>query len=490
MVSPPPGVSSADRVPPIASVRPAGDGQPEAQAAGAGVAEPLERLEHPLPLRPAGTPGPRSTTITSTVSGSTWASTRTGLPPETPHGVADQVGDDPLEQAGVGGAPAAPTPRPRGDDARRVAGDGQRQHLLEAAGAQHRVEQPALQPGQVEQVVDEPLELLGRRRRRRATSSRRSSRRRRPRRAARRRRPASWPAGCAGRGRPRAGWRCEVASARSRAAARSSRSRSRRYSSTRPVCTAKRLEHPLVAWPAAARRTAPARGRRRPGPGCRPRRAWPRGAAPAGGQHRQPAGPCVEQRDGVLAERLAEPLDDRLGGVLAGQHRPGQRAQRRRLGAGARSPRRPGATPGRRRSRRRPRRRRTPAAPRGCVGSAIVNRADRRGEEPVEHEEPDDAPRAARAAGRRPGRPATVAASKQQHRPAGAGRCRAKRVQRPGQQRPAAPARATQPATWRRRLSGESSGRRSARRRDLVVGDQVDVDRARRARRSGRPSCR
>ena len=50
---------------------------------------------------------------------------------------------------------------PRG--ARRPArgGDRQRQHLVEAAGSQHRVDQPALQPRQVEQVVDEPLQLLG-----------------------------------------------------------------------------------------------------------------------------------------------------------------------------------------------------------------------------------------------------------------------------------------------------------------------------------------
>ena len=46
MVSPPPGVSSGSRLPPIASVSPRAKGQAQADAGGVvGIAEPLERDE-------------------------------------------------------------------------------------------------------------------------------------------------------------------------------------------------------------------------------------------------------------------------------------------------------------------------------------------------------------------------------------------------------------------------------------------------------------
>ena len=67
MVSPPPGVSSASSGAALRLGQPAGDrqarGRPRRRR---GVAEPLERLEHPAPRSPAATPGPWSTTRSAT----------------------------------------------------------------------------------------------------------------------------------------------------------------------------------------------------------------------------------------------------------------------------------------------------------------------------------------------------------------------------------------------------------------------------------------
>ena len=289
MVSPPPGVSSADRVPPSASVRPRATASP--------------RPRPPLPVSSSrwngsnirsrssgGMPGPRSTTITSTVSGSTCASTRTGRPRGVPDGVADQVGDHPLEQAGVGGDQGSGLLDLEAYGVRLVAGDRQRQHLVEAAGAQHRVDQPALQPGQVEQVVDEPLQLLGGVRPRNGPARAGRPRRRRAR-AARRRRRAWWPAASGGRARPPA-----AAPSRWPRRARGSRParRARGGAGTpAPARSAPRTPRaPAGRSRAAARRRAPARGCRRPGPGCRPRRGWTRTGKPDEARTTQPAGPC------------------------------------------------------------------------------------------------------------------------------------------------------------------------------------------------------
>ena len=120
----------------------AGDGEPEAEPTGRGVVEALERLEHPLPLL-GGTPGPRSTTMISTVSGRTWASTRTGVPDETrtalttrlattrsssPTSVDTSGTDSSISsETASGGWPAV----------------GQRQHLLERSRPQLRLSSPA-----------------------------------------------------------------------------------------------------------------------------------------------------------------------------------------------------------------------------------------------------------------------------------------------------------------------------------------------------------
>ena len=137
MVSPPPGGVLGRRASHRSRRRGPWPRPARAPARPAGVAEPLEGLEHPLPLLRRAPPargrrrGPRSRRR------STWATTRTGLPAGVAHGVADQVGHDPLQQPGVGAHQRRGLVELEDDRARRVAGDRQRQHLLEAARPQH-----------------------------------------------------------------------------------------------------------------------------------------------------------------------------------------------------------------------------------------------------------------------------------------------------------------------------------------------------------------
>ena len=81
---------------------------------------------------------------------------------EIPEWAADQVGDHPLEEPGVGVHEGRGLVELQGDRARGVAGDRQGEDLLEAAVTQDGVQQSGLDAGEVEQVVDEPLQLLGR----------------------------------------------------------------------------------------------------------------------------------------------------------------------------------------------------------------------------------------------------------------------------------------------------------------------------------------
>ena len=104
MVSPPPGVSSGARVPPIASARPRDSARPRPDAGVVvPVAEPLERQEHLVPVGPRGMPGPWSTTRSSTGPPCSLAVTSGGRSGRAePQRVGDQVDQDPFQQAGVG----------------------------------------------------------------------------------------------------------------------------------------------------------------------------------------------------------------------------------------------------------------------------------------------------------------------------------------------------------------------------------------------------
>ena len=103
IVSPPPGVSSGVERAAHGLGEPAGQGEPEADAGGVvGVAEALERGEDPVELgrrdARAAVDDPQLDAFAEAAAGDQrWAVGRAES-----DGVADQVGDDPLEQAGVG----------------------------------------------------------------------------------------------------------------------------------------------------------------------------------------------------------------------------------------------------------------------------------------------------------------------------------------------------------------------------------------------------
>ena len=158
-VSPPPGVSSTAISPPIASTKPRGHGEAEADTGAVRlVAEALERLEDALALvgRDARAavddaqvdPPPTAPASTRTDASAGDARER----------VVDDVGDRPLEQRGVGvhRAAASRRRRPRHAVARCAEpGERGRHDLLEADVAHHELERAGLQPAHVEQVADE-----------------------------------------------------------------------------------------------------------------------------------------------------------------------------------------------------------------------------------------------------------------------------------------------------------------------------------------------
>ena len=80
MVSPPPGVSSAVRVPPIASVRPRDSASPSPTPVVLSVSPSRWNGTNIRSLSFSGMPGPRSTTRSSTRSPSALAVSSGGLP--------------------------------------------------------------------------------------------------------------------------------------------------------------------------------------------------------------------------------------------------------------------------------------------------------------------------------------------------------------------------------------------------------------------------
>ena len=157
------GCPRRSSVPPIASVKPAGDAPARARARLAGVS-PSRWNGSKIRLlrgRPA-TPGPWSTTRTSTdVADAAPPTTRTPGPGgEWRHGVLDEVGDDPLEQPGVGAQqrqrrrPGRRTHREPGPGTPLDAGRGTTSSSATGRSAGHHA---GLEPAHVEQVVDQPV---------------------------------------------------------------------------------------------------------------------------------------------------------------------------------------------------------------------------------------------------------------------------------------------------------------------------------------------
>ena len=103
IVSPPPGVSSTSTLPPIASTKPARDGQPEPDArALRAVAEALERDEDAVAIRwrDAG-PTVDDAEVDAAVDGAGDDAHRRARR-RAPRAFCDDVGDRPLEQPGIG----------------------------------------------------------------------------------------------------------------------------------------------------------------------------------------------------------------------------------------------------------------------------------------------------------------------------------------------------------------------------------------------------
>ena len=169
MVRPPPGVSSGVERPAHGLGQPAGQRKPEADTGGVvGVAEALERGEHPVQLRRGdartAVDDPELDAVTEEAAGDDGR----GSGRAVPQGVPDQVRDDPFEQAGVG------------KHNRQVVGhvddhlapdraevvQGQRHHLVQGDLAADDGQHAGLQPAHVQQVVDQagqPVEgLIGR----------------------------------------------------------------------------------------------------------------------------------------------------------------------------------------------------------------------------------------------------------------------------------------------------------------------------------------
>ena len=170
-VSPPPGVSVAVMVPPIASTNPRATDKAEADAdAVVVVAEPLERLEQLLLGAARDARDPRRSTAISTRS-PTWP----GVDPHqavgrVPQRVVDQVGQHPLEQTAVGhhhgvadfdlhpveSATAKTRDSPADSEQRAL------HRLLQVDPAQLGPDHSGRQPRRVEQVADQRGQLVDR----------------------------------------------------------------------------------------------------------------------------------------------------------------------------------------------------------------------------------------------------------------------------------------------------------------------------------------
>ena len=164
MVRPPPGVSSADTSPPIASASPRATARPEAHPVARGrVAVPLEGQEDLL----AGLlrhPGPG---VDDPHLGAAAEPARRHPHPAGRRLVAQRVLDDvaehPVEQAGVGDDDAGPPGRgsSRPGRARSTAATAAGTTSPRSTGRGDGDQRPGLQPRHVEQVADERVEPVG-----------------------------------------------------------------------------------------------------------------------------------------------------------------------------------------------------------------------------------------------------------------------------------------------------------------------------------------
>ena len=493
MVSPPPGVSSAIERRTDRLGEAAGHREAEAQAARRGVPQPLERLEHPLPLAASADPGPRSTTRITTSSAAPGRPPAPGVPRRVAHGVGHQVGDHPLEQPGVGAhqrrrlVELQHHARPRARRRPRAAAPPRG-----CAARSRGVSRPGRRSG-TGRAGCRSAARAGRSSRRRLASSsaRSSSSRRAARRPGRRRRRASSRAAYAGRGRPRAAGRCW---SRRRARARRRGRRARAAGGT-PAPGRSARRNPRARAPVARPAAAP-RSRARTwrvvdaAPGCPRRRGSPGRRTPSRGEHRsQPSAssrrassdtarsPKVSRSRATIACAVSCPVSTDC--ESDGQASPPRRGPGRR-------PRR-GARPGRRRS--------TPptamatktSSATRLAGSAMVHRPTGGVKNQLSSRNPASA--ATRAGSSPPTRATSDGHREVEHAPPTSrlslvGSPAAARVRSDGQHERRAPTR----RAAARGSAGSSERAPPAGAPALLVGDEVDVDRTATTGRSGRPS--
>ncbi len=359
MVSPPPGVSSAVIVPPMASASPRRPARGRARGPAARRRPSRWNGSNIRSRCAAGTPGPRSTTSTHDLAGQHLRVDAHRQPGRgVAHRVGDEVGHDPLQEPGIGSHQRHGLVHvqldPAGGRPATASGRISSRPWARRCGPQH----PGLQPRQVEQVVDE-VARAGARASSAASSAALPGAGDRTARAARRQRCA-W---CQRRAqvvgdRPqqRRCWSPRHARA---TPPRASRSRSRRYSSTRPAWVAKASSTRRSVAPQARPRSASTRSssmamwlRRLRAVAAATSRRRPRGAQPASRRRarRRPCRPKVSRSRSTIASAVSSPVStDRR-----------ERRQRRGFRSAPRAASAHAATPGRRPRppRRRPRRRR------------------------------------------------------------------------------------------------------------------------------------
>ena len=145
----------------MASAKPRATARPRpTPAPRGGVAVPLEGLEDAV-LASSGTPGPRSTTRSSTRSPSGAGGTRAAAVGAVLASVLDHVGDDPLQQPGSTATIGRVSRDVQLDAALGDAAQRHRDHLVEVDLADQRGDGAGLQPGHVQQVAHEVVEPVG-----------------------------------------------------------------------------------------------------------------------------------------------------------------------------------------------------------------------------------------------------------------------------------------------------------------------------------------
>ena len=165
MVRPPPGVSSTSMVASTASASPRATARPSPTPEPCGTSPSRWNGANIVSRSTSATPGPLSTTRICTrlpcSSAISPASNRTGAAVRrVSHRVRGDVGDHPLQQAGIGVDQRQIIGDRIADPADRDADQRPMHHLVHRRRPTQRNQHPGLQPGQVEQVRQQRVQLI------------------------------------------------------------------------------------------------------------------------------------------------------------------------------------------------------------------------------------------------------------------------------------------------------------------------------------------